>query len=445
MSNADDRFERIVADMLTDTAPSRLPSDLISDTERVLDKTRRRPPWFALIKEPPMRYSSSLAVGSPTVRAVAILAATLLITIMVAGAGLAGSRLLAANGPIIVDANGGGDYTTIVEAVAAAPDGSTIEVMPGTYAGQVEITKDITLEGMGEDEADVVLTFDSSGSRASWPRESDGLPDRGVAPYGLFLNETDAIVRNLTVQGPQVAEGIRINGGAPHVERVTVHLEQPFNGPRDALVIELGSAATIHDVDLNGWLGVGPGTATITDSRLSCGSAIYGEGASPELRGNTFSDERDLEDCGYGLSIDDGATPTLVGNDISMDPGGVEISGEGTNPTLRENTIHSSGGPVGASESPREDITFRGITVQEGAAPRLIGNVLDDNATGIFIDGSKPVVEGNSVTGGDVGIEIVNGADPALSGNTVCDNTTNVVADPVTVTSIEEANEICAD
>ncbi len=45
-----------------------------------------------------MRISSTLAVGSPTARVAAILVATLLIVLSVAGAGVAGARLMAADG-----------------------------------------------------------------------------------------------------------------------------------------------------------------------------------------------------------------------------------------------------------------------------------------------------------------------------------------------------------
>lgn len=58
--------------------------------------TRQRPRWLALVKEPPMRISSQLAVGSPTVRVAALAIATMLLTVLVAAAGVAGSRLLAA-------------------------------------------------------------------------------------------------------------------------------------------------------------------------------------------------------------------------------------------------------------------------------------------------------------------------------------------------------------
>ena len=58
---------------------------------------------------------------------------------LIAGAGLAGTRLLAADGSIVVDQSGGGDFATIAEAVAAATDGDTILIRPGRYVETVEI------------------------------------------------------------------------------------------------------------------------------------------------------------------------------------------------------------------------------------------------------------------------------------------------------------------
>ena len=45
---------------------------------------------------------------------------------------------------------GGGDFATIGEAVAAARDGDTILVAPGTYDESVTVTKDITIRGDGD-------------------------------------------------------------------------------------------------------------------------------------------------------------------------------------------------------------------------------------------------------------------------------------------------------
>ncbi len=97
--NDSNAFERFVADQFDrarDAAPA-TESALESITQQAA-QTRQRPRWLAIIKEPPMRISSTLAVGSPTARVAAILVATLLIVLSVAGAGVAGARLLAADG-----------------------------------------------------------------------------------------------------------------------------------------------------------------------------------------------------------------------------------------------------------------------------------------------------------------------------------------------------------
>ncbi len=54
------------------------------------------------------------------------------------------------NNILTVDKSGGGDYTTIQEAINNAPDGSTIYVKAGTYSEIIDITKSINL--IGEDE-----------------------------------------------------------------------------------------------------------------------------------------------------------------------------------------------------------------------------------------------------------------------------------------------------
>ena len=89
-------FERTVAGHIASegVAP---PSDAFHDElfSRA-DRHGQRPRWLALMKEPPMRTNSRLAVGSPAVRVAAIIVATLLLTAAIAGAGIAGQRLLAA-------------------------------------------------------------------------------------------------------------------------------------------------------------------------------------------------------------------------------------------------------------------------------------------------------------------------------------------------------------
>ncbi len=95
--NDSNAFERFVADQFDRARDAAQASEsaLESITFQAA-QTHQRPRWLAIIKEPPMRISSTLAVGSPTARVAAVLLATLLITLSVAGAGFAGAQLFAA-------------------------------------------------------------------------------------------------------------------------------------------------------------------------------------------------------------------------------------------------------------------------------------------------------------------------------------------------------------
>jgi hypothetical protein len=71
-------FERLFADrMEAERWSPGLPDTFYDDFRQRAGEVRQRPRWLALIKEPPMRYSSRLAVGSPTFRLVSIAMLTL--------------------------------------------------------------------------------------------------------------------------------------------------------------------------------------------------------------------------------------------------------------------------------------------------------------------------------------------------------------------------------
>jgi hypothetical protein len=55
-------------------------------------RTRQRPRWLAMLKEPPMRYRSRVAFGSPIARVTAFAAITMLMTILGAGALVVGAQ-----------------------------------------------------------------------------------------------------------------------------------------------------------------------------------------------------------------------------------------------------------------------------------------------------------------------------------------------------------------
>ena len=91
--NDERSFERFVADNVAGAAGSvRLPDDFYDDIHAFASRTRQRPEWLALIKEPPMRIDSTLGVGSPTARVAILVATTLLMALLGVGALVAGAQ-----------------------------------------------------------------------------------------------------------------------------------------------------------------------------------------------------------------------------------------------------------------------------------------------------------------------------------------------------------------
>jgi hypothetical protein len=89
--NAQRSFDRFVADHVAGAAAGiRMPDDFHDDIHAYASRTRQRPEWLALIKEPPMRTDFGSSVGSPIARVAAFAAVTLLMAVLATGALVAG-------------------------------------------------------------------------------------------------------------------------------------------------------------------------------------------------------------------------------------------------------------------------------------------------------------------------------------------------------------------
>jgi outer membrane protein assembly factor BamB len=84
--NANTPLERTIVTWMADEAGGHVPDALVDDILRITGRERPQPRWFALLKEPPMRLHSRVAVGSPSRRiglaavlALLLLAATALV------------------------------------------------------------------------------------------------------------------------------------------------------------------------------------------------------------------------------------------------------------------------------------------------------------------------------------------------------------------------------
>jgi len=447
-------FERTVAEHIggESAAP---PSDAFYDElfSRA-GHTRQRPYWLAVIKEPPMRTASRLAYGSPTVRVAAIFVATLLLALTLAAAGFAGSRLLAADGAIIVAADGTGDYVTIGEAVAAAQDGDTLKIQPGAYTDAVVVDKDITLMGDGPRDEIVIggpqvpATLD----------EDDWCEADNSGACAFVLDQTEAALSGVTFRG--AFAGVGIFGGAPTIEGVL--FDQTAEPPTDGtpflgttLIIDDGSNARIVGNEFIGGsdLTIQGVSNPLIEKNVMRGWAISADdpGDDTVIRGNDISGS-----VASAISVMAASTPLIEGN-VLTDAGtdGIAVgfggTGLGFDAIIRGNTIRGSGGAA--------------ITASPFAAPTIEGNTLVDNRFGVLTTGGNAVVDGNDIQGEgegiilagggapsitentiDVtgrGISITRGSEATLSGNTVCGGDTSIFVDDESEPVIDDTNEIC--
>jgi parallel beta-helix repeat protein len=427
--NGRDGFDQLLLDVLTEDAPRVTPDRLVPETLRSLRDVRRRPRWLANLKEPPMRISSVVAAGSPTARLAALGAATILLVVLTTGVVVAGASLLAGDGPLVVDQDDPNAYQTISDAVAAAVDGDTILVRPGTYPESIAISSDITIQGDGE-RGSVVVQFAGDGPA----HVEEGI----FFTYGILLEDSSAHVANVTIHGPAdrpsgTMSGVYVEGGAPVVEDVDIVLPGDrwnYAGGayfrRSAIRVSGGSSATIRGSTWDSYVAIRglPNTPTFEGNTITGQHiAVGGGGQQPTIARNTF-----LE--GAAVRWDDTGSGGLVEENV-FDGGFVGVD-EGNDPTVRRNRI-SGGGDGNAGR-----FLGAGIGIAGGATTLVEGNEIQDSPVGILVtgEGAAPDIRGNSIRGSsDAAIRVDEGTSPSIVDNTIEDNTVGItVAEPSTAT-----------
>ena len=98
-------FERLLADMLADSAPTRTPDRLVPDILAAAHRTRRRPRWLALVTERPMRRRAEVLVGSPALR-LAYIGVLLLLALLAVGSVAVGASVLLRQNSVPPDGRG---------------------------------------------------------------------------------------------------------------------------------------------------------------------------------------------------------------------------------------------------------------------------------------------------------------------------------------------------
>jgi len=438
-------LERRAAVVLSDdtgiSPPERLIEDILATTGRV----RPRPRWLALLKEPPMRIESRVAIGSPTARLMLILALTL--ALLVAASALAvGAASLVPRSAIVVAQDGSGTVTTIGDGIAMATDGDTILVRPGVYPESVTVTADITMRGEGPRDQVVIET----------PAEAD--PVDGLR-YALVLDGTDATVAGLTLRGEH--SRVLVRAGAPTLDGLVFEsVDAAFgrgSNSNGALVIVDGSQALVRGgrfVDgggistfssaprfeanelINGphiWIDQGdvglPAGDPVFVDNLVQGALVQAvgifEASNARFERNRFFDVPTAFELGGSVSA--GIDPVIAGNTIKASSYGIR-SLRDASPVIEGNDI--SGAAVAGIKMDSLHATVSGnrlhdnaigIHVDGAAAPSIAGNAIEGNTTGISASmNATPVISDNRLCGNQVHLAVPEGSTLTLDGNTVC-------------------------
>lgn len=449
--NDNTSFERHVAEAFDREGRGRPVPDAIHD-ELLTRAGRQRqwPTWLASVKEPPMRITNSNAVGSPTIRVVAIMAATFLLILALAVAGIAGKRLLAADGTIVVDPNGNGHFTTITEAVAEAKDGDKVLLRPGTYAEAVTVTSAIAIEseepGAAIVEVAVGCTTDTETFETTCPPDVPVLEGENDGPYGFLLEGADATIEGVHFHFGALASGVVVDGGTVELSKLS-HSVDDIGG----LMVDVknGAHVAIKDSDL-GWGWVTPdrtSNVAIEHSTLGIVIAESGDGAEPHIIRNNVI---------WGQIWSAGPT-VIEGNefpdipDRTTDDSFILIQG-GSDWIVRDNEV------VGATG------TYAALDVQAGAGPGTIeGNTFTDNEIAIVVSNDS-LVRNNTIRRGRIGMRISSQApqlegnivedmeeygvnlafaDPVLTGNRLCGSTIDLYIGTSSQPVVDDSNEIC--
>jgi nitrous oxidase accessory protein NosD len=295
-----------------------------------------------------------------------------------------------------------GSYPSIMEAVLAAPAGSTIMICPGYYTDQVIISKDLTLEGMSSATA--------SGAYIIPP----GLMQTTTSPTFGFIHDP--------ILGGPIAPVVWVTAATVNIQNIFVeayydNYSNPFPCPPKIVGFYYGTGGegAINHVGFTGdscAVGIWAENASFTSTAVTIENSYSSAGiivaGSPNLPNGTIAVKvtgnqvyPTASDGAYGIYLY-GATGTVEGNLVSGPRWGIEDS---TLTPLSLTGILDHG-------TDQNDVTISGNTIQ-----------IDGVGQGIYVDVAGATVKANKISGPGTGIYVNCVAGGAVvSGN----NITNV-------------------
>jgi hypothetical protein len=301
--------------------------------------------------------------------------------VVTVGFGVVAASLLfvlgASAAPVNVCASGS-PYTTIPEALAAAPGGSTVTICPGTYAGGFTISKNVTLLGAG----------------ASQTTISGG---------GPVLTIASGVAATIS--------GVTINGGR-NVDPTPVSSPPP-PPPTGGGIVNAG-ALTLIDSNVSGNEAVGDPNA---DNPGGLGGGIYTTG-TVILQGSSVTGNSAGNDGG-GIYSDNGPV-TLEDSSVSQNSTRLSEGGAGGGVFIQFATLTVDGSTISGNSTGSS-----GGGIWCGTLIMTDSTISDNVAVSSHSFGSN----GGGIFGGDITV-----SNSTISGNVTAEEGGGIDAGALTIT-----------
>ncbi len=273
------------------------------------------------------------------------------------------------------------DYTTIQAAINAATAGDEIQVGPGTYTGNVVITKSLTL-----------ISTDGAATTIL-----DGL----ASDPGLGTIHINTGVNNLTIGTTN--HGFHVKGidGPAGLEKAAIY----FQGAQNNVLVQGNIIEARGDAGMMGESG-GANTNFTIDNNIITGQTFLGDnpaGVGFNAQFNLLNVPRQLVVFGAGAGTVNTQNFTFTNNVLSGIAGGMSItndSGAPIAPTPQGNTLMSLeiAGTCIVSNN-----TFSGITTRYAEALRMRASGAYTFSGNVF-NGTYPVIATAATTTPAIGI-----------------------------------------
>lgn len=288
-------------------------------------------------------------------------------------------------------------YSTISAALAATPAPTVVDICPGTYNEQIEITQPVTLQGIISGGSGQVIVSAAGGLQADATISGEVL-----APQLWVNNASGAVnINDVTFDG---------SGNGATTARVVGILYENSPGA-------LNRVATRNQKGGIGgfgmWLEGGASNPSITVQNCSVhdydevGIVVETAGANAsELNATIKSNDLSASGGRWGVSLGAGSTSTISNNWIvAGDPG-----------------ISTDPGAAGSISSNTLVNSFVGISADADSVSISGNKVLNSVDVGILLGGTtSSAIQSNTILGGPIGIEFSCFSDANVQSNTIND------------------------